>query len=179
MLNKLLIAAGLLLSCIAGQYFTIDALNRPLNHGTLRGVSICLAQEANAVLSADSRKKACASQFEQDISYFVYEKIYGRGSIRKRGDQLAFEGALSNETSDSLVSHFKIEITFNQELGKAAIVRKAGVSGWFEPSTANVTFTSTEFEPPFEGWEKLKGCEPNVQVNCWVWEIDRYYGVSL
>ena len=46
MLNKLLIAAGLLLSFLAGQFFTIDALNVLLNHGSLRAESKHLASAA-------------------------------------------------------------------------------------------------------------------------------------
>lgn len=175
----MLIPAGILLGFVAGQFFTIDALNVHLNHGSLRGVSKCLAQEANAVLSAESRQRACTSQFERDISYSVYEKIEGRGGIRKRADQLAFEGTLRNDTSDALVTHLKLKITFYQEVGKPAISKHADVWGWFEPSTAKVAFSSTEFEPPFEGWDKLNGCETEATISCWVWEIEQYYGVSL
>lgn len=181
--NKLIIIRMLLgvliISSLSGCKPLKAVINSSINGGTVEGASQCIEMGAANLVSEEVIRLSCVGRFEQPLSSAALANLNGRGSPQTHIGDAVFEGSLTNNSINYVITSLEIGVTFHGSNDSEKIEKNLLVRGWFEPLTSSQSFRSDDLENQPSDWQTTDACDEDELVNCWTWRLISGNGLSL
>lgn len=171
----------LLVAALGGCKPIEDWVNQMLYGGTLKGMSQCLEGMNTDLISPETAKAVCVSEYEQELETFAPWELTGRASPETHWYDRVFAGSLENKTESYVVTSVGIEVDVYEADGKTKQTHSVLVQGWFEPTASEQSFRSRHIEGVPDDWghKTLYACGEPRKGRCWEWVIVSVKGLEM
>ncbi len=129
-----------------------DAFYQAFYSGTLEGVDACVEGMQTNLVSAETAKAYCISQYEAPLPYSAMSGLDGNGGPQTVWGEKVFSGTIKNKTERFVVTAIALDVTIYDKEGKQKQTVYASVKGWFEPKTTTDSFTSIAVQGAPDDW---------------------------
>ena len=177
---SILITLTLMLS-LTGCY----EVEKIINKGTVKGVSLCIDHNTSSLLSEELVKRKCIKENQSKLKYRFLNDASARVIISSKIDK--YEGEISlaggtNEYDDYIITEILLEITVFDADGEKYVMPEV-IETWIEPSKKLIGVTKiTKFGLPANtSSEEINEnvCPEKDMKSCANWSIIRISGVKI